>query len=513
MDRLKNRWHLLPINQQLLLLVNTILVGFVVVLLAVDYRVRMDRRLSEKQTVLTNEAKTMYEALRVVEHHGAVAIQDLVDSVCEGMNSNETTRHRIAATWNGQHYDSISNGSAPLLSNSALYAAPNSDVTESIMADSSVAGSFNGPLGAVRISENRATVLMATHYSLLSQTLGVLASGLLAAFVASTVLRQLVTKPIQGVVSALRSVAAGDLSAIAHMRSCRELSYLTEQVNIMTRTLDYAQRDHRLHMEKARELQQHLRPTLSGLIGIDVAELFEPADDVGGDYYDVISLTDGRLLLCVADVAGHGIPAAMAATLLKAFVSEAAKQTVSPAAILTEVNQRYCEYVKMGHFATMTLVVIDNSIHSLTYANAGHEMPFLQVDSSEPIRLQTGDLPLGVDAATLYMEETVQILGNARVVIVSDGVTESFNPADEQYGTNRIETVMRDHWLLSAAETVRELRSSLESFRGGCKPFDDTTLLVAQFTGFSHSSKTVVALNNDVCHDRLITFQKTNNTL
>jgi sigma-B regulation protein RsbU (phosphoserine phosphatase) len=123
---------------------------------------------------------------------------------------------------------------------------------------------------------------------------GVLLLGGITAFVVSAVLRQLIAKPIQGFVSALRSVAAGDLSVIARTRSCRELSYLADQINSMTEALDHAQRDHLVHMEKARQIQQNLRPTVNGLVGIDVAELFEPADDVGGDYYDVIPLSDGQ---------------------------------------------------------------------------------------------------------------------------------------------------------------------------------------------------------------------------
>jgi sigma-B regulation protein RsbU (phosphoserine phosphatase) len=233
-------------------------------------------------------------------------------------------------------------------------------------------------------------------------------------------------------------------------------------------------------MEKARQIQQTLRPTVNGLVGIDVAELFEPADDVGGDYYDVIPLSDGRYLLCVADVSGHGVPAAMAATLLKAFVSEAAKKSTSPAAILTDVNERYCEYVMMGHFATMTLLVVDPRHRQLTYANAGHELPFLQIGDATPTRLSVGDLILGVEEDTHYDEETILLPDTARLVIVSDGVTEAFDPSEEQFGTERIEAIMNTTKTRNAEELVAAFESSLEAFRRGRKAFDDTTLLVAQ---------------------------------
>ncbi|WP_236625137.1 PP2C family protein-serine/threonine phosphatase [Rhodopirellula sp. SWK7] len=482
MDTFKHRWHQLPISRQLLVLVNAILFGFVVSFLVVDYRLRMDRHLNEKQIALTEEAKTMYESLLVAEAHGGEAIQNLVDNVCARMNTDDSPGHHIAADWRGLPYQAISHGHASDEMLSAMRSAADSIGTESRASGAHVVGAFTGPAGTVYISEKRSAVVGATRRSLLIQMFAVLLLGAIAAFVVSAVLRQLIAKPIQGFVSALQSVASGDLSVIARTRSCRELSYLADQINAMTEALDHAQRDHRVHMDKARQIQQNLRPTVNGLVGIDVAELFEPADDVGGDYYDVIPLSDGRYLLCVADVSGHGVPAAMAATLLKAFVSEAAKKSSSPAEILTDVNQRYCEYVMMGHFATMALLVVDPKNRQLTYANAGHEFPFLQIGRDTPVRLNVGDLILGVEDDTHYDEETIPLGDSARLVIVSDGVTEAFDPSDEQYGTERIEHLLHSVQSCNARELVESFESSIEAFRKGRKAFDDTTLLVAQLT-------------------------------
>lgn len=478
MDTFKHRWHQLPISRQLLVLVNAILFVIVVSFLLVDYRLRMNRHLHEKQIALTEEAKTMYESLLVAEVHGGKAIQSLVDNVCARMNTDDSPGHHIAADWRGLPFQAISHGHA----SDEMLAAMRS-TADSIDAEANgslVVGAFTGPAGTVYISEKRSAVVRSTRRSLLNQMFAVLLLGAIAAFVVSAVLRQLIAKPIQGFASALRSVASGDLSVIARTRSCRELSYLADQINAMTAALDHAQRDHRVHMEKARQIQQNLRPTVSELVGIDVAELFEPAEDVGGDYYDVIPLSDGRYLLCVADVSGHGVPAAMAATLLKAFVSEAAKKSSSPAEILTDVNQRYCEYVMMGHFATMALLVVDPQKRQLTYANAGHEFPFLQIGSDTPVRLNVGDLILGVEDDTHYHEETIPLGDSARLVIVSDGVTEAFNPREEQYGSQRIEELLSNIQTVNPRELVQEFEASLGAFREGRGAFDDTTVLVVQ---------------------------------
>ena len=477
-----NRWHRLPISRQLLFLVNAILIGLVAVFLVGDYRIRMSRRIGEKQIALTEEAKTMYESLLVTEAGGGDAIQDLVDNVCARMNTDDSPGHHIAADWRGLPYQAVSHGHASDQMLEAMKAEANGIASKMPEIPTIVVGSFSGPAGTVYISELRSAVVDATRQSSLRQTIAIMALAAIAAVIVSIMLRQLIAKPIEKLVSALRLVASGDLSAIAHTRSCKELSFLADQINSMTEALDHAQRDHRLHMDKARQIQQNLRPDLANFDGLDVAELFEPAEDVGGDYYDVISLPDDRYLLCVADVSGHGVPAAMAATLLKAFVSEAAKKSSSPAEILTDVNQRYCEYVVLGHFATMTLLVVDPKNLRMTYANAGHELPFVQMGKEAPVRLNIGDLILGVEEDTQYDEETIELRGAARIVIVSDGVTEAFDPSEEQYGTDRIEELMSNVPTSNARELVQEFEASLDTFRKGRKAFDDTTLLVAQLT-------------------------------
>ena len=482
MDALERRWHEWPISRQLLVLVNVVLFAIMTLFLAADYRLRMSRHLGEKQIALTEEAKTMYESLLVTEAGGGEAIQNLIDNVCARMNTVDSPGHHIAADWRGLSYQAVSHGHASDRMLAAMRAEANGiDVTMAEM-PAIVVGSFGGPGRTVYVSELRSAVVAEKRRSLLRQATAIMAAAAIAAVIVSIMLRQLIAKPIRRLMSALQLVASGDLGAIAHTRSCKELRYLADQINSMTEALAHAQRDHRLHMDKARQIQQNLRPNLANFDGLDIAELFEPAEDVGGDYYDAITLPEDRYLLCVADVSGHGVPAAMAATLLKAFVSEAAKRSSSPAEILNDVNQRYCEYVIQGHFATMTLIVIDPKNQRLTYANAGHELPLVQMGNGSPMRLSVGDLILGVEEDTRYSEEAIEVRGPARIVIVSDGVTEAFNPSGEQYGTDRIEQLMSKIQTSSARELVREFEESLNAFREGRKAYDDTTLLVAQFS-------------------------------
>ena len=248
----------------------------------------------------------------------------------------------------------------------------------------------------------------------------------------------------------------------------------------MTQSLDETDRDRRLSMGKAREIQQHLRPDYRDLESLDVGELFEPAEDVGGDYFDVIPLDEDRTLLCLADVVGHGVPAAMAATLIKAFVVEASKQSRCPAQILNYVNRRYVEIMVTGYFATMVILVIDARLERVSYANAGHEPPFLQHPDGTIERLASGDIILGVDEAVDYQIDQASFALSSKLIVLSDGVTEAMNGEDEQFGTDRVIAVLKETMTMSSEQVVVAVKDELERFRCGTPAFDDTTLLVAQ---------------------------------
>ncbi|MEP6167605.1 MAG: SpoIIE family protein phosphatase, partial [Rhodopirellula bahusiensis] len=326
----------------------------------------------------------------------------------------------------------------------------------------------------------RSNILAVAREALIRQMIAVFLAGSLAAFLVNLVLRKIVTKPIRRLVTSLQSVGDGNLESRVDVHSCRELTYLGEQFNDMASKLDAAERDRRVHMTKARAIQQNLRPSSDAIPGLNIAALFKPADDVGGDYYDVIRLNDDSTLLCIADVCGHGVPAAMAATLLKAFVAEAAKQSHHPAEILTRVNQQYYEYVILGYFATMVLVRVDMAEKQLVYANAGHELPFVQCDQEPVQRLDHSDLILGVEADTTYEECCRPICSGTKLVLVSDGVTEAFNPDDEQFGTERVSDTIARAIGEHASDLVVRFDSALEAFRDGRQAFDDTTLVVAE---------------------------------
>jgi sigma-B regulation protein RsbU (phosphoserine phosphatase) len=475
-------WRQLPLSRQLLIAVNSVLLIVVTLFVVVDHRMRIVRHLDQTRLALSEEAKTLYEAAVAVNDSKPGAVQKLVDDVCARMNTEDSPGHHIMLQWQGEVLQAKSHGRASPEMVNAMIAAATDVAGPQPMAKSMVVGDFAGPGGTVYVSEKRSNLIATARKELLRQLIALALTGAVAALVVTLVLYLVVTKPMRKLVTSLRSIGDGNLDSRTQDLSCRELRYLSDQINVMVERLDTSDRDRRLHMTKAREIPQHLRPSPQDLEKLDVAELFEPAEDVGGDYFDVIPLGKGRTLLCLADVVGHGVPAAMAATLIKAFVVEASKQSQCPAQILNYVNRHYSEIMVPGYFATMVILVIDGPQQRLTYANAGHEPPFLQSPDGTINRLGGGDIILGVDEDVNYQAEHASFSSASKLVILSDGVTETMNGEDEQFGTDRVIAILNESCKLRVNEVVHRFTKELTMFRDGTPAFDDTTLLVAQIT-------------------------------
>lgn len=475
-------WKRLPIRRQLMLAVNGLLLLVVILFLTLGHGLRIRDANQEKRIALVEEAKTIYESVDIIANRGNESIQQLIDNICARMNSSESPGHHIAVEWQGSSMQAKSHGRASHDMFRAMREAGEESGHSPTDSHSLVVAKFAGPRGTIYIAETEESVLRTARQELLRQITAVFVAGALAGLMVHLVLRRVVTKPLRRMVTTLGRIGDGDMGAEADQRSCEELTYLSEQINEMRIKLAEADRDRRFHMKKARDIQQYLRPTNGTVKGIKTAELFEPADDVGGDYYDVIPLDEHQCLLCLADVSGHGVPAAMAAAVIKALVLEATEVTNSPAEILNRINRRYAEIIMEGHYATMVVVLVDRQQMTLTFANAGHELPFIQQPGKPVQRPEASDLLLGVDAEMIFTEETVPVASGTRIVLVSDGVTEMFDPDDNQFGTQRVSQVMEVSSAADIQQLVNDFSEALEKFRRSRPPFDDTTLLAAELT-------------------------------
>jgi serine phosphatase RsbU (regulator of sigma subunit) len=247
-----------------------------------------------------------------------------------------------------------------------------------------------------------------------------------------------------------------------------------EQVNnlLMARDLQIAKNIQRSLLVK----------TLPQLPGIGLAGYCESARQVGGDFYDVVKVSDHSLLLVIADVMGKGIPAAMFAVILRSLLRALPELTRQPSELLSRVNRLlFDELSDVDMFITAQLAYVDASERRLIAASAGHCPLLLAVPGDAAVRtLSPEGMPLGILPDTPFTDETAELPNNCRVLLYTDGLTEARNAPGELFGQERLmdwlkQTTTRHQW----AESLKdELAAELIRFQANTSLKDDQTFLI-----------------------------------
>lgn len=231
-------------------------------------------------------------------------------------------------------------------------------------------------------------------------------------------------------------------------------------------------------MTRAYEIQKNLLPKdLPQLAGVEIVSAWLPARAVGGDYFDVIRLDDQRLGMCIGDVAGKGITAALLMANLQAAFRAFAVADASPSAVCSRLNEFVCGNVAPGKFITFFYAILNPGLRTITYENAGH-CPAVLVKKSGQAEFLRGDgAVLGVLPEWVYKDYTVTLNSGDRLLMYTDGVTEAENQHAEEFGSER---VMQAALAVdgSAANTQRSLMEEVTQFCGN-NFRDDVTVLVA----------------------------------
>ena len=236
-------------------------------------------------------------------------------------------------------------------------------------------------------------------------------------------------------------------------------------------------------LEIAKTIQRSLLPkTIPRLSGYGLAGFCESAHQVGGDFYDVIKITDDSIFLIIADVMGKGIPAAMFAAILRSLVRAVPEWMSQPAALLARVNRLLFEELSgVDMFITAQLVYVDSRARRMTAASAGHCPVLLALDADGNVKLISPEgLPLGILPDTTFSNQTETMPKHSRVLLYTDGLTEARDAKGEFYGQDRLVK-----WLKSAAqspstaeELKEELVNELVSFQARSSLKDDQTFLI-----------------------------------
>ena len=235
-------------------------------------------------------------------------------------------------------------------------------------------------------------------------------------------------------------------------------------------------------IEIAREVQQRLFPQKTPQVdGLDCAGGCRPALSVGGDYYDFLELADGRLGIVIGDVSGKGIGAALLMASLQASVrGQALDGGKTLAAVIGHVNTLIYESSASSRYATLFYAQIDVRTRKLEYVNAGHNPPLVLRGTGEVQRLETGGTVVGLLPRFPYQQGAVELAAGDTLLLFTDGISEAFNAADEEYGEERLIAAMGKAGERSAAELIPYLIDEVDAFVAGAPQHDDMTLVIAR---------------------------------
>jgi Stage II sporulation protein E (SpoIIE) len=226
------------------------------------------------------------------------------------------------------------------------------------------------------------------------------------------------------------------------------------------------------------DVQRHLLPAIPPLANVDIASRWIPAWTVAGDYYDVIDAGSDRLAICLADVSGKGIAAALMMSNVQATVRALSSSSLPPAALVTTLNRLLHQRLRTPSFVTMFFGVLEIASGRFTFVNAGHNPPILSREEGTLVSLPSTGPVAGIFAEATYEAVTIELRDCDRLVIYSDGVTEYENRAGEEFSEARLRQVLTRAAGQTAEETCRAVIESLHAF-GGDRPYDDdVTMLV-----------------------------------
>ena len=209
-----------------------------------------------------------------------------------------------------------------------------------------------------------------------------------------------------------------------------------------------------------------------------------PAKEVGGDFYDFFLIDKKHLCFVIGDVSGKGIPAALFMALTKTQIKASSSRRRTPGDVLFRANNDLCHENESGMFCTLFYGIMNMETGEVTYANAGHNPPYIINKNSEPVQIEsTGGIALGVMEEMEFESATFTASKGDSIFLYTDGVNEAMNEADEEYSYERLEDYLKENSTGSITDMVNKNLESVKEFAGTAPQSDDITVLALRYLG------------------------------
>ncbi len=238
-------------------------------------------------------------------------------------------------------------------------------------------------------------------------------------------------------------------------------------------------------LQVAQEIQQMLLPSdFPHVEGYEIASYYEAAKEVGGDLFDFVDVDEDTIGICVADVAGKGVPGSMIMTMIRTALRLESRGNKNPADVLAKVNRFVADDMKRGMFVTMFYLILDSRNRIIHYASAGHNPMILYRRSArQTYYLNPSGFPVGIQLPDLTLfdrkieTDSIRLQEDDILVLYTDGITEAMNIERELYREERFLDAIRDNAHLDVGEFVKSINSDIKTFTGGAQQNDDITFV------------------------------------
>jgi phosphoserine phosphatase RsbU/P len=232
-------------------------------------------------------------------------------------------------------------------------------------------------------------------------------------------------------------------------------------------------------LEIAREIQLAMLPRGTYSTGdVEIFGITRPANTVGGDFYDVLPMPDGRVIIAVGDVAGKGSPAALLMALLLAVLRTLVDERLDPAPLVERLNAQICRHSPASRFITFFYAVYDPKTGDLTYVNAGQNPPLIRRHDGACDRLTATGVALGMFEGSTFLPATTRVSPGDLVVLYSDGITEAEDPAGRPLEETGLEAILEKNAADPPAELGVKVLAAVEAHANRSRFGDDLTILL-----------------------------------